>query len=151
MRKMIAIPSLFLLAAIAAACSGKMSFNTTPSGATTTGSNNQGGGSSRESLTEQDLAVVEDIVAALTPINNQNDLNAAQPKLLGLIQKHKDIKEEEKKLGPATAQEQDALRRKYGDRAKAAKVRLSQEMVRISRLPNAQELYHQLAEVNNSL
>jgi hypothetical protein len=150
MHKMIAAGSLFLLAAFAVACSGKMSFTTTPPGTTTTGSSNQGGGTPREALFEKDLGVLDDVNATLANVKNQNDLNAAKPRLTEFLQKHKSINEDANQLGDPTPQEKAELARKYGERAKAAKLKLNEQMVKVLNIAPNDDMYRQLVDFNRS-
>lgn len=147
MRKAIAVGSLLLLAAFVVACSGRVGV-TTPSGTTTSGGTPLDSTTPREKLLEQDLGVLDDVVATLANAKNQNDLNAAKPKLTELFQKHKDIKEDAKKLGEPTPQEKGEMARKYGDRVKTAKGKLNEEMRKVLQLGGGGDLYRQLVEFN---
>jgi hypothetical protein len=146
MHKTLAIGALFVLAALAVACSGNVRFTAPPPAPGTTGSSNLGASTPRETLLEKDIGVLEDVASTLSNIKNQNELNTAMPKLNDLLQKHKDINQEAQKLGAPTAQEKDAMARKYGDRIKTAKDKLTLEMVRVNQIPGAGDLYRRLAE-----
>jgi hypothetical protein len=148
MRKTIANGSLFVLAVLAVACSGNLNFTPpTSSSSTTTNGGNLGSNTPREALFEKDIGVVEDIVSTLSSIKDQASMNTARPKLNTLLQKHKEIKQDADKLGVPSAQEKDAMKRKFGDRYTKAKNSLISEMNRVLQLGGG-DIYKQMAELN---
>jgi hypothetical protein len=99
----------------------------------------------RESLFVKSIELQEEVTALLANVVDQASLNKAKAKVTELAARHDKQKEELKKLGPATLQETDEIRRKFGDRAKAAKEALAREMTRVnSTIPGGAEVYRQL-------
>jgi hypothetical protein len=138
---------LVVLAALAAACSGRFNVN-----APTVGSGSPfGGNTTREALWDKDLALKEEAVMALAPANNQQDLNFARQKLAGLVEKHKANKQEYQKLGPATAQEAKAIREKFEGRTKNVRENLAREMNRVNQIPGGGDAYRMGVELLTDL
>jgi hypothetical protein len=135
---------LVVLAALAAACSGKFNVNT-PTGGTV------GGSTSREALWEKDLTLKEEAIVAFGDIRDQQSLLAGRQKLATLMERHKEYKQEYQKLGPPTPQEAETIRRKFTDRAKAAKEGLAREMNRVNQLPGGGDAYRMGVELMTEL
>jgi Spy/CpxP family protein refolding chaperone len=134
---------LVVLAALAAACSGKFNVNAPTGG--------PGGGTSREALWEKDLTLKEEAIVAFGDIRDQQSLNLGRQKLATLMERHKEYKQEYQKLGPPNAQEAETIRRKFEARAKAAREGLAKEMNRVNQLPGGGDAYRMGVELMTDL
>jgi hypothetical protein len=138
---------LVVLAVLAAACSGKFNVNTPTGGP----GGPLGGGTSREALWEKDLTLKEEAIVAFGDIRDQQSLLVGRQKLATLMERHKEYKQEYQKLGPPNAQEAETIRRKFTDRAKAAKEGLAREMNRVNQLPGGGDAYRMGVELMTEL
>jgi hypothetical protein len=145
MRKAFVGGMLIVLAALAAACSGKVNFSGP------TGGPSLGGATPHEALWEKDLTLKEEAVVAFGEIRDQQSLNFGRQKLATLMERHKTYKEEYRKLGAPNAQEAERIRRKFGDRAKAAREGLAAEMNRVNQLPGGGDAYRMGTELITEL
>ena len=144
MRNAFVAALLVVLAALAAACSGKFNVNA-PTGGTV------GGSTSREGLWEKDLTLKEEAIVAFGDIRDQQSLLAGRQKLATLMERHKEYKQEYQKLGPPNPQEAERIRWKFTDRAKAAKEGLAREMNRVNQLPGGGDAYRMGVELMTEL
>jgi hypothetical protein len=136
MRRCFIVCGLSGLTVLVLACSGKV--NVTPPSAI-------GPSTPREKLFVADVALQEEAASILATVVDQASLNRAKPKLTTLVSKHDKLKQDMQKLTPATLQKAAEVRRKFGDRSKAARENLSKEMTRVnSTIPGGGEVYRQL-------
>jgi hypothetical protein len=131
MRHHLAPPALFALLCLA--CSGAKP---------------PGGGETRESLHDKDLGVLEEVVAILESVKDEATLNAARPRLNGLVKRHKEIRQQADNLPWHTQKQQAAMQQRFGARQQALKAKLTAEMrrVRFLGVPGDVATYGQMEE-----
>lgn len=99
-----------------------------------------GCGDSRESLADETMSVMEEMVATLQGVKDEASAKAAKPKLEDLAKRFDDINQRESKLPAPTDEQTKALIEKHGSKMDELSRKLQGEMLRIAFDPKIQSV-----------
>jgi peptidoglycan hydrolase CwlO-like protein len=91
--------------------------------------------SPREKLGVKMIDTMQEYVDVLKTVKDESSLNAAKPKIQDINKRMEAMGNEIDKLGSQTAEEEKAMKEKYGDKMKAVVTDMGNEMMRIQSNP----------------
>lgn len=97
-----------------------------------------GCGDSRESLAEESMSTMKDMVDTLETVKDEASAKAAKPKLQSIADKMKDIEKRQREIGMPNEKEMKELGAKYGKEMEEIQKKLMGQMMRIAFDPKIQ-------------
>src|SRR5687768_8908493 len=90
------------------------------------------GGDTRESLTQDGMSNMKELVAVLDTVKDAETAKAAKPKLKTLFEKMNTINEKMNKMGVPTEAEMKAMDEKHGKEMEDLQMKMMSNMMKIS-------------------